>query len=106
MNFDERVVFSEDIKNREKTIKMIKKNKGFKNLYIVAFRNDALKPEIYPTLQFKQKKLSSDGLHVIGVFKDESEALEMIRKLCELAVEVDENFDLREAFLRYGEGSE
>ena len=109
MIFDEKTVFSEDIKNPSKTRKNLEQKKGFKNLYIVAFREGSTKPEIYPTLQFKQKRFNPEAkgeLYVAGVFTAETDALEMVRRLCEISTEIDDTLNFREAFNRYREESD
>ncbi len=106
MIFDEKTVFSEDIKKPEKLKHKLNSMKGFEDLYIVVFRGNQKGPEIYRTLQFKLRAVSTDDFHVIGVFKSEDEAFEFIRKLTEISVKKLEMIDYRKAFSIYEEATE
>lgn len=105
MIFHDRVVFSEEIKKPEKAVEKLHSNKGFKNYYLVVFKGESVKPEIYTTLQFKQKHFKTDDFNVIGVFVSEDEAIEMIRALAEISVNSGTDFDFKKAFELYGEVS-
>ena len=98
MRFDPEAVFSEDIKKPEKTKKKLNSGKSLLNLYVVSLRDDFKNPEIYRTLQFRQKNFPTDTLNVIGVFKSEDEALEFIRNLSELALTESGELDFKEGF--------
>lgn len=106
MTFHDRVLFSEDFRHPEKVKEKLHKNKGLRNLYVVVFKGESLKPEIYSTFQFKQKSFNTNDLNVIGVYKSEDEALELIRVLAEISVQNGTEFDFRDAFEKYREVSE
>lgn len=106
MIFDEKTVFSADIKKPEKIKNKLNNSKGLENLFLVVFRGDNNKPEIYQSLQFKFKAISTDDFLVIGVFKGEDEAFEFIRELTELSVNALGDFDYRKAFSIYEETKE
>lgn len=104
MFFDEKAVFSDSIKKPEKVKKKLNNSKGLDNLFLVVFRGEQDKPEIYQSLQFKLKALSTENFNVVGIFKGEDEAFEFIRKLTEISVNLLGEINYRKAFSLYEEG--
>lgn len=106
MTFDLNLVFSKDIKDHDKTIVQLNDRKCIKKYFAVAFKGTKNELEIYPTLQFLQKAFSTSDLRIIGLFKDEDEALEFVRRLAEISVREKGTIDFVYAFNNYREEEE
>lgn len=86
------------IKRPYRQLRLILKGKVRRNIYMVCFINDTGKLEIYPTLQFRQKKMRELNLMVIGLFASMKDATEFICRLTDISLESKCDFDYRQAF--------
>lgn len=101
MKFNDYMVVGESINNPGKVIKKINNRKPVLNHFLVFDNNGHL--EIYSSLQFMQKNLVNLNMELVAIFKEQSEAIEFIRKLCDISMKRFGEPDLIKAIPFYHE---
>ncbi len=87
----------DSIKKPEKLIKKLNNGKALKSFYLVGFFKDRENLEIINSRMFLQKYFRSEEFLVTAIVKDEEDALEYIRALCEISFKAFNEFNQRKA---------
>lgn len=86
----------DNIKNPNKYLDKLKNGKFINKFYIVAFNDGSNTLEIYPSFNFLQKYYRNLDLEIVAITKEESSAIEYIRKLSEISMKKYNDFKPRD----------